>query len=82
MVSSQGSSQFMSLFEKYFEKFSHLFYFFTAPVIFLFAILVKFTSKGPAFFKQERVVTWSILFQYKLRSMVLNAEELKMIYLI
>ncbi len=51
---------------------------FTAPVIFLFAILVKLTSKGPAFFKQERVgLHGRSFFQYKLRSMIINAEELK-----
>jgi lipopolysaccharide/colanic/teichoic acid biosynthesis glycosyltransferase len=51
---------------------------FSVPVIFLFAILVKITSKGPAFFKQERIgLHGRSFFQYKLRSMIINAEELK-----
>ena len=47
----------------------------TAPVIVLFAILVKLDSKGPAFFRQERVGLFGTTFQViKLRSMRTDAE--------
>jgi exopolysaccharide biosynthesis polyprenyl glycosylphosphotransferase len=51
---------------------------FTTPIILLFGILVKITSRGPIFFRQERVGLHGRSFlQYKLRSMVINAEILK-----
>lgn len=47
----------------------------TAPVIALFAILVKLDSRGPAFFRQRRVGLFGQPFEVlKLRSMHLNAE--------
>ena len=52
--------------------------FITTPIILLFGILIKLSSRGPIFFKQERVgLHGRSFFQYKLRSMVINAEELK-----
>ncbi|MCB2085833.1 MAG: TIGR03013 family PEP-CTERM/XrtA system glycosyltransferase [Sphingomonadaceae bacterium] len=48
----------------------------TAPVIVLFAILVKLDSKGPAFFRQPRVGLYGQTFDViKLRSMRTDAEK-------
>jgi sugar transferase (PEP-CTERM system associated) len=48
---------------------------FSAPIILLFAILVKLESKGPAFYKQERVGLFGQpYFINKLRSMRIDAE--------
>jgi sugar transferase (PEP-CTERM system associated) len=48
---------------------------FSAPIILLFAILVKLESKGPAFYKQERVGLFGQpYFINKLRSMRTDAE--------
>ena len=48
----------------------------TAPVILVFAILVKLDSSGPAFFRQDRVGLYGQKFQLiKLRSMRTDAEK-------
>ena len=59
-----------------FEKCVALFLlFFSAPIVVFFGILVKLTSKGDVFFKQSRVGLHGRYFmQYKLRSMVFDAE--------
>lgn len=49
-----------------------------SPVFVIVAIAIKLDSKGPIFFKQDRVGKDEELFSmYKFRSMVVNAEELK-----
>jgi len=47
----------------------------TLPVILLFALLVKLESRGPAFYRQERVGRYGVAFNLlKLRSMRVDAE--------
>jgi len=47
-----------------------------APIIFLFSLLVKLDSPGPAFFRQERVGQFGRGFViYKFRTMFVDAEE-------
>jgi exopolysaccharide biosynthesis polyprenyl glycosylphosphotransferase len=49
----------------------------TAPIVLASAMLVKLTSPGPAFFRQERVGRDGRLFTiYKLRTMVEDAESM------
>ena len=50
----------------------------SAPVILIVAIAIKLTSKGPILFRQMRTGQFGIAFPiYKLRTMVVDAEELK-----
>lgn len=54
---------------------------FLSPLFFLFFLIVKFTSKGPFFFKQWRAGKDKKPFLiYKIRTMVENAEKLKSKY--
>lgn len=47
------------------------------PVLLLIAILIRLDSKGPVFFKQERIGLRGRKFKlYKFRTMVVNAEDL------
>lgn len=49
-----------------------------SPILLITAIAIKMDSKGPIFFKQDRVGKDERIFSmYKFRSMVVNAEELK-----
>ncbi len=49
-----------------------------SPILLLIALLIKLTSPGPVFFKQERSGLKGRKFTlYKFRSMVVNAEEIK-----
>lgn len=51
---------------------------FTLPIILIFSIIVKLTSSGPIFFKQLRVgLHGRKFYQYKIRSMVVNADHIK-----
>ena len=74
---SVSASHFKLYIKNGIEKaFAILLLFFSFPILFLFAILVKYTSKGPVLFKQERVgLRGRKFFQYKLRSMVSDAEH-------
>jgi len=48
------------------------------PVLFIAAIAIKLTSKGPVFFRQMRTGQFGNPFPiYKIRTMVMDAEELK-----
>jgi len=60
------------------KVFAVLLIIFSFPVLLLFGTLVFFTSKGPILFKQERVGLHGRKFrQYKLRSMIVDAEVIK-----
>lgn len=49
-----------------------------SPILLIVGILIKLESKGPIIFSQDRVgLNGKIFKMYKLRSMVVNAEELK-----
>ncbi len=49
-----------------------------SPLVLVIGILIKLESKGPIVFKQKRVGRFGKEFyMYKLRSMVVNAEEIK-----
>ncbi|HKQ69817.1 MAG TPA: sugar transferase [Polyangiaceae bacterium] len=49
------------------------------PIILVTSLVIKLTSRGPIFFKQERVgMHGRTFFMLKFRSMVANAEELKL----
>lgn len=49
-----------------------------SPILIIVGILIKFESKGPIVFTQKRVGKDGKEFDmYKLRSMVVNAEEIK-----
>jgi exopolysaccharide biosynthesis polyprenyl glycosylphosphotransferase len=49
-----------------------------APLLIMIALLVKMTSSGPVFFKQERIGRNKRRFHiYKFRTMVINAEKLQ-----
>tara|TARA_B100001250_G_C19807888_1_gene794261 strand:- start:553 stop:1998 length:1446 start_codon:yes stop_codon:yes gene_type:complete len=58
--------------------FALLLLIFTFPILLFFGVLVKLTSKGPVIYKQLRVgLQGRRFYQYKIRSMVNNAEEVK-----
>lgn len=49
-----------------------------SPILLIVAILIKAESKGPIFFKQERVGKWGRKFKmYKFRSMFINATQMR-----
>ena len=52
--------------------------FILSPIMLIIALIIKLTSKGPIIFKQERVgLRGRKFYIYKFRTMVQNAEELK-----
>lgn len=47
------------------------------PLLFIIAIITKFSSRGSIFFKQERTGRWGIKFTiYKFRSMYINSSQI------
>lgn len=48
-----------------------------SPILLIMAILIKLDSKGPVFFRQERVTTYGRVFRiFKFRTMVQNADKI------
>lgn len=48
-----------------------------SPVILFFAVWIKLDSKGPVFYRQERVTQYCKIFRiYKFRTMVVNADKI------
>lgn len=48
-----------------------------SPIILILAILIKIDSKGPIFYKQERITTYGKKFKiFKFRTMVQNADKI------
>lgn len=48
-----------------------------SPILIIIALLIKLTSKGPVFFKQERLGIHGKIFKiYKFRTMVVNADKI------
>lgn len=48
-----------------------------SPLILLFSIWIKADSKGPVFYRQERVTQYGRVFRiYKFRTMVSNADQI------
>ena len=48
-----------------------------SPILIIMAILIKIDSKGPVFYRQERVTTYGRVFRiFKFRTMVQNADKI------
>lgn len=48
-----------------------------SPIMLIMAILIKLDSKGPVFYRQERVTTYGRVFKiFKFRTMVQNADKI------
>ena len=48
-----------------------------SPILIVMAILIKLDSKGPVFYRQERVTTYGRIFKiFKFRTMVQNADKI------
>jgi len=60
------------------KVFAFMLLIFTIPIILFFSILVKLSNPGPVFFKQLRVgLHGRKFYQYKIRSMVIDADQMK-----
>lgn len=47
-----------------------------SPIILILAIMIKIDSKGPVFYRQERITTYGKIFKiFKFRTMVQNADK-------
>lgn len=48
-----------------------------SPIMIIMAILIKIDSKGPVFYRQERITTYGRIFKiFKFRTMVQNADKI------
>ena len=48
-----------------------------SPILIIMAILIKLDSKGPVFYRQERITTYGRVFRiFKFRTMVQNADKI------
>lgn len=48
-----------------------------SPILIIMAILIKLDSKGPVFYRQERITTYGRVFKiFKFRTMVQNADKI------
>ncbi len=57
--------------------FSLLLLIILSPILIITAIIVKVTSEGPIFYKQDRVTTYGKIFKIiKFRSMIVNADKI------
>ncbi len=57
--------------------FSFLLIIVLSPIILIFSIWIKVDSKGPIFYRQERVTQYGKIFRiYKFRTMVVNADKI------
>lgn len=57
--------------------FSLLLLILLSPILIIISIIVKATSEGPVFYKQERVTSYGRIFKIiKFRSMVVNADKI------
>lgn len=75
-VAAGGMSDFDTIMKRTFDiVFSILALILLSPLMLIFAIIVKLDSKGPVFYKQERVGMNNIPFMiYKFRTMISNSE--------
>lgn len=49
----------------------------SSPILIIISILIKLDSKGPIFYRQERITTYGKVFRiYKFRTMVTNADKI------
>lgn len=50
---------------------------FASPILLIIALLIKIDSKGPVFYRQERLTTYGRTFRiFKFRTMVINADQI------
>ncbi len=70
--------RFSLIFKRIFDIFfSLILLIILSPIILILAILIKIDSKGPVFYRQERVTTNGKIFRiFKFRTMVQNADKI------
>ncbi|MBN1624450.1 MAG: sugar transferase [Clostridia bacterium] len=73
---SKGLTSEERVFKRIFDiAFSFFLLIAVSPILAVCAILIKLDSKGPVFFRQERVTEMGIFRIYKLRTMITDAEK-------